>query len=207
MPKTAIIIGPGDNGRRMRLAEFDHAEVQEGYIHELNRGVIEVSDVPNLPHFAQVNATRRQFAAYDLANPGRIYAIAGGGDCKLLVGAFESERHPDIAIYKSPPPSGKNVWATWIPDILMEIVSASSKFRDSLLKREEYWDFGVREYWLIEAAIRELRVLRRGDDGWIDHIIHPPKLYKTRLLPGFAFDGALVFEAAEAAGLQNGDDS
>jgi hypothetical protein len=47
----------------MSLQEFDQAEVQEGYTYELSRGVVVRSDVPNLSHLAQVNATRRQFAA------------------------------------------------------------------------------------------------------------------------------------------------
>jgi Uma2 family endonuclease len=205
MRKTATILGPRDAGRHMNLDEFDHAEVQPGYVYELGRGVIVVSDVPNLYHFAQVNASRRQFAAYDLAYPGRIHAIASGSDCKLLVSAFGSERHPDIAIYKSPPQRVENPWASWIPDILLEIVSAESRYRDYFEKRDEYWDFGVREYWIIEAAIREMRVLKRGDDDWIDHVIRPPKLYKTRILPNFAFDCVAVFEAAEAAGMQNGE--
>jgi hypothetical protein len=46
MSTTATLIGPEDQGRRMSLAEFDHAEVRDGYLYELGRGVITVSDVP-----------------------------------------------------------------------------------------------------------------------------------------------------------------
>ena len=38
MLKAAIKVGPADHGRRMSLADFDHAEVQEGYLYELGRG-------------------------------------------------------------------------------------------------------------------------------------------------------------------------
>jgi Uma2 family endonuclease len=194
-------VGPQDNGRRMSLDNFDLAEAQEGYNYELSRGVVVVSDIPGRPHLAQVNATRRQFAAYDLANPGKIDTIANGSECKLLLPPFESERHPDLAIYKHPPLSNENLWATWIPEILIEIVSAESQFRDYVEKREEYWKFGVREYWIIDAYRRELFVLRRGKGDWTEHHIRPPKKYKTRLLPGLEFDIAAVFAAAEAAGL------
>src|SRR3954465_1085458 len=70
MPKTAIKVGPEDHGRRMSLEEFDHCEVQEGYLYELSRGVITVSDVPHPRHFGQVQAARNQFIAYQLAHPG-----------------------------------------------------------------------------------------------------------------------------------------
>src|SRR5438477_9088612 len=122
MPKTTTKVGPKDAGRRMSLDEFDTAEGQPGYLYELSKGVVIVSDVPNPPHLAQLNAIRRQLAAYDLAHPNVVHAIAGGGECKLLVREEESERHPDIAVYKSPPPE-ENVWATWVPDLVIEIVS------------------------------------------------------------------------------------
>ena len=99
-------------------------------------------------------------------------------------------------------PLGSDIWSTWIPDIIIEIVSAESQYRDYVLKREEYWKFGVREYWIIDAYRRELLVLRRGKSDWSEPHIRPPKLYKTRLLPGLEFDIAAVFAAAaEAAGL------
>ena len=57
---TRVKIGPADNGRRMSLAEFEHAEVVEGRIYELGRGVIVVSDVPNAFHLALFTGVRWQ---------------------------------------------------------------------------------------------------------------------------------------------------
>lgn len=199
MPKTAIKIGPQDHGRRMSLADFDHAEVQEGYLYELSRGVITVSDVPNLRHLAQVNAIRRQVHSYDIVYPGRIHTIASGSECKLLLAGWESERHPDIAIYRTPPPVRKNVWAVWVPDLLIEVLSRSSEYRDLVENREEYFDFGVKEYWVFDADQSEMLVLVRSRGKWSERRIRPPKIYRTRLLPGLNFDCGLVFDAANAA--------
>src|SRR4051794_27365336 len=103
MSKTVITVGPKDQGRQMSLADFEHAGVQEGYLYELGRGIVVVSDVPGRRHLVQISVLRRQFAAYDLAHPGQIDTIAAGSDCKILLGDLESERHPDIAVYKNPP--------------------------------------------------------------------------------------------------------
>jgi hypothetical protein len=201
MRRTVTTVGPKDDGRSMSLVEFDLAEVQPGYNYELSRGTIDASDIPNQPHLAQIKEVKRQVHGYDYQHPGRIELIATGSECKILIPSLESERHPDLAIYKSIMPLGSDIWSIWIPDIVIEIVSASSEFRDYVEKREEYFKFGVREYWILNAFQRELRVLKRAGDDWSDHIIRPPKLYKSRLLPGFAFDCALVFAAAEEAGL------
>jgi Uma2 family endonuclease len=196
MPKTVITIGPDDQGRRMSLEEFDRAEGQEGYLYELSRGVIKVMDVPDQRHLAQVDATRTKFYAYRLIDPDRIYRIAAGGECKILLAKLGSERHPDLAIYRFPPPGGKNIWASWIPAVVIEIISSGSQYRDYVEKREEYLLFGVREYWIINADSEEMRVLRRRGGQWHERIVRPPQLYRTRLLPGFEFDVARVFEAA-----------
>jgi Uma2 family endonuclease len=198
---TAIKISPADHGRRMSLADFDHAEVQEGHRYELGRGVIIVSDVPNPPHFAQYNAIRRQLGIYDAAQPGRIHSIGGGGECKILLADLESERHPDLLVYKTPPPAAdEEVWAMWVPEIVIEIVSADSEQRDYVDKRDEYLRFGVQEYWIVDARREQVLVLRRSGGRWAERVLGANDVYRTRQLPGFEFACGPVFEAARAAG-------
>jgi Uma2 family endonuclease len=198
MPKTAIRIGPKDHGRHMSLEDFNLAEGQGGYLYELSRGVITVMDVPHPRHLVQVEAIRDQFAAYKLAHRGRIYVIASGSECKMLIADLESERHPDLTIYTTPSPRGKDVWVKWIPVLVIEVISPGSEYRDYEEKREEYFRFGVREYWIFNADKEELLVLRRSAEGWTERTLRPPKIYRTRLFPGLEFDCAPVFEAARA---------
>jgi Uma2 family endonuclease len=194
-PKTATKIGPADHGRRMSLEDFEHCEVQEGHLYELGRGVIAVSDVPGLPHFLQVAAIRDQLGAYKLAHPDRVYAIGGGAECKVLLPRLQSERHPDIAVYKDPPAVEDDdaMWSTWVPDIVVEVVSPGSEQRDYEEKRDEYLRFGVREYWIVDAARREMLVLRRSGKHWTTHHVRPPKVYRTRLLPEFELETTRIF--------------
>jgi Uma2 family endonuclease len=200
MQKTAITIGPGDQSRRLSLDEFDSAEGQPGHLYELSRGVVTVVDVHHPSHFALVNAIKRQFAAYDLAHPGQIYGIASGGECKILITDLQSERHPDVAIYKTPPPDVDNVWAVWAPELVIEVVSRESQHRDYEEKPEEYRQFGVREYWIVSAEEQEMRVFKRSRGQWSEQTLKPPQIHKTRLLPGFEFSCALVFEVVGATG-------
>jgi Uma2 family endonuclease len=191
-----VRVGPRDHGRHMSLKEFDHAEVVPGYLYELSRGVITVSDVPRPSHLAQVQESRDQFIVYKFNNPGRIHTVCGGGESKLLVWDFESERHPDVSVYKKRPPRVRDVWTKWIPDVAIEVVSRGLEKRDYEEKSEEYLRFGVREYWIIDHARQQMLVLRRFRDRWTEKIVQPGEGYRTRLLPGFEFDLARVFAAA-----------
>jgi Uma2 family endonuclease len=179
----------------MSLADFEPAEVQPGYCYELNRGVVIVSEVPNPSHLAQVVAIKRQLAAYDLAHPEIIHTVAGSGECKILLADLESERHPDLAIYKNPPSEETNVWSTWIPEIVIEVVSPGSENRDYLEKREEYLQFGVREYWIVDASRQEILILRRSGGRWLEYPVRPPEVYRTRLLPGLELACGPIFQA------------
>lgn len=198
MPKTLIRIGPRDHGRHMSLEDFDQAEGIEGHLYELSRGIVTVTDVPNRWHALMIAALRLQLSVYQNAHPKQIYMLAGGSDCKILLTDLESERHPDLTVYKRPPDEEENVWATWVPDIVVEVISPGSQQRDYVEKREEYLRFGVREYWIIDADRQEMLVLRRSRGRWTEHVIRPPKTYRTRLLPGFRLDCARVFEAGGA---------
>jgi Uma2 family endonuclease len=199
MSTTVLKIGPADNGRAMSLDDFDRAEAEEGHLYELSRGVITVVDVPQPEHLGQVDASREQLSSYRRAYPGRIFRIAGGSDCKLLIDGLQSERHPDLAVYKTPPPEDSDdVWSEWIPELVIEVVSPSSRHRDYHEKPEEYLRFGVQEYWILDAELGEMRVLKRSRGRWAERVVRPPALYSPRLLPGLAFDCGAVFAQAGA---------
>lgn len=196
MTRVMTRIGPADHGRRMSLDEFDRAEGEAGYLYELSRGVITVVDVPKQKHIAQMAALRRQLWAYAVAHPGQIWDIAGGADCKILLSDLESERHPDLAIYRTPPPKGQDVWSSWVPDLVIEVVSPGSEQRDYVEKREEYLAFGVKEYWVVDAARQEVLVLQRYRGKWKEQVVKQGAGYQTPLFPGLALDFTQVWQAA-----------
>lgn len=177
----------------MTLDEFDTAIGREGKLYELSRGVIVVSDVPNPPHARFLDAIFSQFWGYRLAHPGAIHAMPGGADCKLLIDGTESERHPDIAIYKTPAPGDdSSVWSIWIPEIVVEVVSADSTERDYQEKPEDYPQFGVQEYWIVDP-LREVVVIHRRVRGkWKIQTLTAGQKYATPLLPGFELDIAAI---------------
>lgn len=196
MSRTATIIGPNDHGRPMTLDEFERAKGVEGRLYELGRGVIVVTDVPNTPHMRQVEELRDQLVAYKLAHKGFIYSVATGSEAKILVDEDQSERHPDLLIYQTPSPE-TDVWSTWIPEIVIEVVSPSSAHRDYEEKPGEYLAFGVSEYWIVDAAKQQVTVLRRSRGQWASTIVKHGETYQTRLLPEFTLDVAAVLDAAK----------
>ncbi len=117
----------------------------------------------------------------------------------ILLADLESERHPDLAVYFTPPPIGDDFWDIWIPDIAVEIVSPGSQLCDYVEKREEYFDFGVKEYWIVDADKQEVLVLRRSRGKWVERVLRSGDIYETKLLPGFKFDCRQVFDAAAKA--------
>lgn len=196
---THLVIGPEHHGRKMSLAEFENAEGREGHIYELSRGVVTVNQVPNYRHLLQVNAIHRQLSAFDLANPKQVFCIAAGSDCKILLQDLQSERHPDLSVYKTPPPKieGGDVWPIWVPELVIEVVSTSSADRDYNEKPQEYLQFGVSEYWIIDIEQQQMTVLQRTRGTWATaRNVKPRDTYSTHLLPGMDFNCQAVFDAA-----------
>jgi Uma2 family endonuclease len=195
-------IGPLQHGRKMSLKAFEFAEVKEGYLSELARGYVVVSEVPNLPHALLTAYLRRHLDHYHVEHPEAIYLILGTMECKLLVPDWESERHPDIAVYFSPPKAKKDrtLWRGWVPELVIEVVSESSRDRDYTQKRDEYWTLGVKEYWIVDAKLKQVLVLRRGRSQWTEKPLTPADACETKLLPGFKLPCKAVFDAAGEEG-------
>jgi Uma2 family endonuclease len=184
----------------MSLRKFDRAQGMPGYLYELNRGVIEVMDVPHISHGLTIQAARNQFVRFQLEQ-GTVRYIAGGSDCKLLLPGIQSERHPDLAIYlQDPPPGVDQPWDTWIPALVIEVVSPHQESRDYADKRADYLAAGVLEYWIIDPAAQSMLVLQRRGDVWVEHRVKRTGKYRTYRLPGFEFDLRPVLAAGRPRG-------
>ncbi len=199
MSRIATILGPADHGRKMTLEDFDQAEPAEGYSYELGRGVINVVNIPNRKHLAQVNEIKQRLYSYRAAHPGQIHTIAGGSDCKIIIEGTSSERHPDIAVYTSAPADDAD-WSTWIPELLIEVVSPGSEKRDYEEKRDEYLTFGVLEYLIFDAARETVTAMTRENNRWQMRVLAPADMFQSAILPGLELPLAPIFAAARAAG-------
>jgi Uma2 family endonuclease len=184
MAITTRQVGPADHGQRMTLDEFIQADFEEGWLYELARGAIVVTEVPGPDHGRIVRRLTRLFIVYEDSHPDIITFGAGGSDCRLRLPGMQSDRHPDQAIYLDPQPPGPNVWTRWTPHIVVEVVSKGGEDRDYVEKREEYLRVGVSEYWIVDPNERRIHVLQRAGDTWEETVVAPGATYRTHLLPG-----------------------
>lgn len=200
-PRRKIKIGPNDHGKKMSLKAFEFIKTVEGYHYELSRGYITVSEVANYFHGFLVASIRNSFIGHQLAHPRDIHLILTGMECKLLVPEWESERHPDIAVYFTKPkgPKDRTMWRTWIPDLVVEVVSERSADRDYIEKREEYWTLGVKEYWIVDAKRQRVVLLTRGKSAWSEKRLGLDAVCATKLLPGFKLSCQVIAEVAAQA--------
>jgi Uma2 family endonuclease len=195
---AALRIGPADKGRRLTLEEFIEADWEEGWLYELARGVVDVTEVPGPWHGRIVNRIARLFIHFDEQNPGLIKYQAGGGECRMRLPGMISDRHPDQAIYLDPEVVGPKVWTRWVPHIVVEVVSPGGEDRDYVEKREEYLRVGVREYWILDPEQRRMHVLVRAGDVWEEAVVAEAEAYRTNLLPGLEVRPAELLGAAAA---------
>lgn len=195
---TVAEIGPESAGRRMSLEEFARVEGRPGFLYELEKGVIQVVDVPHGEHFLVVEFIRDRLTIYKHADSGRIRHIGGANEMALRMPEMQSERHPDIAVYLTPMPrDDPQPWEYWIPEIVVEVVSESGRDRDYRVKREEYLKAGIRAYWIIDPGPRTATVLTRYGDTWRERRLDTTGAIKTPVLPGFELKLADVFSVLD----------
>lgn len=78
------------------------------------------------------------------------------------------------------------------PDLVMEILSPSTRSRDLALKRRVYAENGVREYWIIDPATRQITLLVL-DAGQFVAAPGDGGRFTSRVLPPLVIDQAALF--------------
>ena len=181
------------NGLRMTPAEFDAVtDSDETFRYELVNGVVVVSPAPGDGHEAQIDALagllwvykhqHSSGAALDDTLPGRYVATSRRrrrADRVLWCGLG---RRPDTTAD--------------VPAVVVEVVSRRprARRRDDDLKRAEYREAGVLEYWLADA--RDRTVTACFADG-SETVVRAGGVLTTPLLPGFELPVDVLLSAAD----------
>ena len=168
----------------MTLDEFLEAEVEEGCRYELGRGVLEVTQVPNDPHFQVVANLYLTIARYSHTHPDIILRFGGGAELQFVVPEFASGRNPDLGVVLRA--ASKDRRGRRVAALAAEVVSSGSVKRDYETKREEYLAYGLLEYWIVDPLLRQVTVLTRRGDSWHEVVLRDQQVITSLVLPGFA---------------------
>lgn len=134
--------------REKRYTAEDYWNLPEGSRAELIGGCLYAMAPPGYKH---------QLLVMELAGTIRDYIRQHNGSCKVLPAPFavnlnandETYVEPDISVICD---SSKltDRGCTGAPDLIIEIVSPSSRKMDYSTKNALYADAGVREYWIVD---------------------------------------------------------
>lgn len=73
------------------------------------------------------------------------------------------------------------------PDLAIEILSTSTRWRDENLKLQRYQELGVREYWIVDPFLERVKVFRRNGGRFElaeELSVQAGDVLTTPLLPG-----------------------
>ena len=81
------------------------------------------------------------------------------------------------------------------PDLVIEVVSESSRRRDVLVKRHIYERFGVRFYWIVDPVEETVRIFELKDGAYGEpHTLRTGDRLGCPLFPGIELDVVRLFQ-------------
>jgi Uma2 family endonuclease len=129
-------------------------------------------------------------------------AAAAGPGGEVFVAPLDVELslhdvvQPDLLWVSAPRLAVERDRLAAIPELVVEILSPSSRRLDEVLKRRRYEQFGVEELWVVDPEVEAVRVYRREGEGFA----RPVELsgergdaLATPLLPALALPVAPLF--------------
>jgi Uma2 family endonuclease len=168
-PATPILFD--DGGRWPAPGEWTYEDYlrlpDDGNRYEVIRGFLYVTAAPTLKH---------QFSVFELGFRLRTFIeqnglggrILGSIDVRLPYG-IASPVQPDLVYFR---PENEPDWEVGsfqgTPDLVVEVLSPSTRGRDRRIKLEAYRDAGVPEYWLVDSATRTILVCALRNGKYVD---------------------------------------
>ncbi|GAB4109654.1 MAG: type II toxin-antitoxin system Phd/YefM family antitoxin [Roseiflexaceae bacterium] len=106
------------------------------------------------------------------------------------------QREPDILLVRDPD-DPRNQEAFWLgADLVVEVVSPDDPERDIKIKRGDYADAGIPEYWIVNPLDATITVLTLDEEAYREHgIFHRGDRATSHILEGFHISVDEVFNA------------
>jgi len=121
---------------------------------------------PSVNHQLVIGEISMQLKLCEKAHPGSCRVIFAPFDVQLDCDRY-TMLQPDIIVICDADKLKKGLYFG-APDLIMEILSPSTKKHDSVLKLRKYKDAGVREYWLIDPERKKIIVYHFGDSNIVN---------------------------------------
>ena len=191
-----ITIGPEQNGICLSPDEFDAiSEYDDCFQYELIRGVLVVNPMPSPAERAaneELGCLFRKFR--DLHPEGRFLNATLPGEYICLRGnRRRSARAVWVGLGRHPRPTVD------LPSIVVDFVAQSRRHwrGEYAEKRDEFFDAGGSEYWLVDPFGRMMTVFHKAEAALEQHIVREGEIYRTPLLPGFELDLSKLLAVAD----------
>src|SRR5689334_16473855 len=169
----------------LRLTDHSHRLL------EFTDGALEVLPMPTDQH--QVISQFLLFALAAFLHPQGGKVLYAPLRLQIRAGKF---REPDLLVVRDAhDPRRQNAY--WLgADLVIEIVSPDDPERDTIVKRQDYAQASIPEYWIIDPQEETITVLRLAGDQYATHgVFGRGDSATSALLTGFAVAVSQVLDA------------
>ncbi len=173
---------PSHDGRPATVTEYLELP-DDGRRYELIQGVLRLSPSPFRPHGTVAGRFFRVLDTYLDEHP----VGTAGMECDVILETGDVLR-PDVHFASGPPIRGH---IRRVPELVAEVLSASTAERDRELKGRIYLHAGVREFWLIDPDKHTLEVRYHDEGTWQ---VNRGDELESRVLPGLVVTVRQLFK-------------
>ena len=175
-------------GKSLTQAEFrawldERPDGGRGH-YELLDGRIVVTPPAGWPHGQiAVNVTLALRQRADRDHVGRVFGSSAGFDLPSGDTLEPDASLVTTARWNAAPPPILGQFLKVLPDLVVEILSPSTRRRDLTEKKDVYARNGVDEYWIIDPRARSMTIFSRSGDAFDDGTTLGSGRVMSRLLP------------------------
>lgn len=181
--------------RQGHWAEAEYLALDTNLLVEYSNGNLEVVAMPGQRH-QRIVAFLLQLLAAFVANGRHGEVLMAPLPVRLWPGKF---REPDVVFMQTEHRYRQQEQYWEGADLVVEVVSPDDPDRDWVLKRQEYAQADIPEYWIVDRRSRTITVLQLEGDVYRQHGVFGAHEQATSvLLSGFAIDVGSIFAAADA---------
>ena len=174
-----------------RYTYADYAQLPEGAPYELIHGELVMSPSPTPYH--QIIQSNLHFVLTQFVRKNNLgQVLAAPMDVRL---SEEDTVQPDliyIAVDRRDIIGEQAIEGA--PDLIVEILSPSTAYRDLTTKKRLYEQYGVREYWIVDPEQRTVEIFELMEERFMQHArVIEEGTADSKRLDGFSIDLSDLF--------------